>query len=148
MISRTPLSWVKATLYPIRISFIAFAWWTEQAFVILAWLIALDFILGIIKAAVIKDPITSKKMKVWLLWKLVLLLIPLCIWVTGQAIHVNMVWIVEIAAWALTLAELYSILQNIYIIKTWEHIEEYDAISFVIKKLLWMVKKLLATKLD
>ena len=143
MVTRTPLSRIKLTMYPLWTTFICFVWRTQQAFVILAVLIFIDYILWIIRAKNTSEKITSKKMRIWLLWKLLLLLVPLSIWLCLKGAGIESMWLVTISASTLLLSELFSIIQHIYILSTWDIVEEYDAISFVFKKLLKVIKNML-----
>ena len=40
----------------------------------------------------------------------------------------------------LAIAEVISSVQNIMMIRSWEHIEERDAVSFVLSSVLWMLR--------
>ena len=143
MITRTPLSRRKTVLYPLWISFLLYTWVTQDVFVILAILIMVDYLLGITRAVKTKKKVTSKKMRVWLIWKLSLLLIPLTLWLSLSGAWIDATRLVTASWWALLLSECFSIIQHIHIISTGNEIEEYDATSYVIKKLLKGLKNIL-----
>lgn len=42
--------------------------------------------------------------------------------------------------WMLAIAEIISSIQNIIMVRSWEHIEERDAVSFVLSSVLWILR--------
>lgn len=139
------MKFIKTCMYP-WVSFIfIYAQRTKEAFMILAIFLIIDFFLWIGKSYILSwgNSIKSKKMKSWLLAKMLILLIPMLFGVTGRAIWMDLSWLVNLAWWWLIVAELYSIIRNIYAIINWEEITEFDAITFVLRKLLNIVKNIL-----
>ena len=147
MVTRTPLSRLKLSAYPLLISFLSYVGVTQEAFCILAIFIVLDWALGIRKPRILKANVTSKKMHTWLMSKLLVIWVPLFIWMAGQGSWWDLTWLVTGSVWIFILAELFSIIQNIHIIRTREDILEYDAVNYAISKILKLIKNLLEKKL-
>lgn len=138
------LSWTKWAIATIK------TWWYASAvlvfeyldipseqFLILAVLMVIDFMAWISKQYVL-DPkeITSHRASIWALKKAWILIIVLALSLT-----LNWVWFWEkndyIVAFlgVLIMSEMYSIIQNVYTMRTWQKVSEYDALSIIIKKL-------------
>lgn len=103
---------------------------------ILAILMLVDFVFWIWKQFVIdKKEITSHKAWLWAFKKISTLLLFLSVALMFKGIWVNaslyLSWIISI----FIMAETYSIIQNIYTIRTGKILPEYDVISEVIKKI-------------
>lgn len=120
----------------------AFFWLSQVAISLLTLLIIIDTVTGFTKAWINWDA-TSKHGSRGIIAKVYLLLIPICI---------SSVWMIawldlsSLTSWTLSLlafAELYSIVANIYEIKTKKQLPEYDAVSAVIGGLLNVIKKIL-----
>lgn len=128
------------------------------AFVILAILLVADTILWVGKSYVLEGHtdkrFSSRKLKVGVISKTAILLLVLLI---GLAISVRL-WdsarvdsarvFVNSILWLLIAWELISIIQNVIIMKTKEPMEEWDAVSAVLKFALWVVKKQVQEKID
>ena len=142
-------SWVKLSMYPAVIAFFTYCNWNIEAFAILAVLIMADFFLGIIKSYSLYwgKSITSSRARTGILAKLSILIIPLTLWVMGKAAGVETMWIAPFSAGLLALAEAYSIVSNIAAIRTGKDVEEFDAISYALKKILKLIKTLLQKKI-
>lgn len=47
----------------------------------------------------------------------------------------------DIIIWVLAWAEFISSIQNIIVVRTWKQIEEVDAITYVLRTILWITRK-------
>jgi hypothetical protein len=75
--------------------------------------------------------------------KLTILALPLLIVWLGKGVGLNLLPLAQWAIGAFLLAEFYSIVSNIYSIRLGKDIEEFDAVSFVLKKLQKIIERLL-----
>lgn len=123
--------------------------WTQL--LILAWLMLLDCITWVAKQYVIdKTEITSHNWTVGLIKKLVVIAVffAVAILLTWLGLPLADRWIFLSAILSIfQVAEAYSILGNAYTIRTWKKMKEYDAISYVIKKLMDFVGNILENKI-
>lgn len=120
-------------------------------FTVLLVFMLLDMILGIWKSSVVKtlENPTSRKAKRGVLVKLLMFTIPAIsglIW--GAFDKDGALKIVNLQLSALMVAEGYSNIANAYIIYTGDKIEEFDAVTYVFKKVSEKIKNLLKKLLD
>lgn len=108
-----------------------------DAVVAFSLLMVFDVATGIFASASIDGwrSITSKKLAFGLLSKLLLLLVPLSIALAGTVIGENLSALVKSSIAILTLSEAYSIIGNVYAVKTGKRVPEFDAISVILKKI-------------
>ncbi len=102
---------------------------------ILAALIVIDFFAGIGKSLACGIAITSHRMRIGILSKLGLLLIPLAIALAAKGLSKDLVWIVGYTINLMILSELYSILANIYTVRTGRDAPEWDVVSVLLGKI-------------
>ena len=67
--------------------------------------------------------------------KLVLILVPVALAFLAQGVDLNISPIVKSALTVIMLSETYSIMGNIYSIKTKEDVPEFDAINVILRKI-------------
>lgn len=106
---------------------------------ILAVLMCVDFVAGVSRARVMGEPVTSHRIKVGTISKLGVLTIPLVMALSAKGLGVDFNWLVGWSISVLILSEAYSIIANIYTIRTGETAPEWDAVSLVLKKVRSMV---------
>jgi len=120
----------------------AFFWLSQMAITMLALLIAVDTITGFTKAW-INGEATSRDGTRGLIAKIYLLLIPISISSVGLIAGLDLTNVISWTLSMLAFAELYSIVANIYEIRTRKQLPEYDAVSAVIAGLLSIIKKII-----
>lgn len=122
-----------------------FAWLgiSIEAFGILIGLMCIDSIVGIIKSLRLGKKFSFGT----LLWgytlKLCFLIIPLVVSLLGKSLGYDFAIAVNITISILSVAEVYSIIGNIYSAKTRVEIERIDAISLLLKSLRTLLEKIL-----
>ena len=134
--------------------------WAKMA--ILTFLLLLDTVTGVYKSYALwtvgeKEYYDDGKpkntwfnttvLKVWLIGKLLLLMLPLWLIAVAHLIGVDLDWIVPASVALLAGAEFVSIVQNFIIARTKKPMQEFDAISFVLQGLLGIVKNWLENRL-
>ena len=107
-----------------------------EAVMILSIFILIDIMTGVIADARIKGAtqITSKRLSFGILFKLMMLLIPMVVVLTGQGIGLNLHML---AVWSLNMlivSEALSIIGNIQEIKTGKEVAEMDAVNLILGK--------------
>lgn len=102
-------------------------------------LLFIDFITGVIKGAVNKD-LSSRKAINGFFSKFTILLLILSLGVFGKINEYDMSYILSGTFFALSLAELYSIIGNAYEIRTGKKVTEYDAVALILSKALGLIK--------
>ncbi|MBE0498582.1 MAG: phage holin family protein [Campylobacterales bacterium] len=110
-----------------------------EGFLLFALLILIDYITGVAKAKVLGHSITSNKMKYGIISKLSLLFIPLVLAIGAKAVSADFATILFVGINILVISEVYSIIGNIYSIRTKEELPEYDVIAILgrrIRKIL------------
>ena len=97
---------------------------------------------------------TAKGIRLWefrtgrLTWgiiaKLFILWLVLIFWAASHTIFPTITWddsFLWLVIWMLAIAEIISSIQNVMMIRSWEHIEERDAVSFVLSSVLWILRE-------
>lgn len=108
---------------------------SQEPFTLFAILLIIDYLTGVMKAKVVGISITSNKMKYGVISKLSLLLIPITIAIGAKAVGADSHHILLAGMYILIFSEVYSIIGNIYSIRTKEELPEYDAVSVIGKKI-------------
>ena len=121
---------------------------SEEMCVILWVLILLDFCLWIAEARKNEIPITSKKMKEWIVGKILIFIIPFIVaivfrWIGREGVSE---YFVSIIISTLIVSEGYSAIGHIYNFKTGKHFPENDAVSQLLHKIWELFKKKLDEK--
>lgn len=108
-------------------------------FALYVLLLFLDFTTWVIKS--IKNrSLSSRRAINGFLSKFTLLLLILSIWVFGKINNYDMSYILSGTFFALSLAELYSIIANVYEIYSWKKVKEYDAVAIVLSGFLQLIR--------
>lgn len=108
---------------------------SEEPFILFSLLIIIDYITGLMKAKTLMVSITSNKMKYGLISKLSLLFIPIILAIGAKAIEADFKFIFITCMNILIISEVYSIIGNIYSIRTKEELPEYDAVALLGKQI-------------
>lgn len=116
----------------------------QEVIIILAVFVAIDFITGIASSISRNQSIASKRMIRWTLAKTLLLMTPFLISLVGIVVGRNLMPIITLFLSIFAVAELYSIIGNIYELHTGETQQEQDAITMLYKTMLNFIK----SKLD
>ena len=109
---------------------------------ILAVLMAVDFAVGIGRARAIGEHVTSQKMKTGAISKCGVMLVPLVLALAAKGVGADLQWIVSWVVSLFILSETYSILANIYTIRTKQEIPEWDAMSVVLRKVRSLLERM------
>lgn len=110
-------------------------WKHELLFIVLTGAMLFDTLFGVLKSLRLKN-FNSWTLWRWAVSKLAILSFILFIWIVDNHAfplllrNDKVIWWVF---WILLVAEFISILQNLIVIKTWEHMEEYDAVTYTLK---------------
>lgn len=124
----------------LGIDYMIFALYTVLMFI--------DFFTGVVKGVVHKD-LSSTKAISWFASKFFMILLILAVGITCKILHFEfMAHILSGLFSILALAELYSIIGNIYEVKTGKKVKEFDAVSMVVSKLLTIIKNKLETDIN
>lgn len=112
-----------------------------EAFTMFSVLLVVDYATGLMKARAINESITSNKMKYGVASKLSLVIIPIVLAVGGKAMCIDITNIIFVSVNLLVLSELYSIISNVYAIRTKEELPEYDVVSIIGRKIKYTLIK-------
>lgn len=122
-------------------------WKHEVLFIVLTSAMLFDTLFGVLKSLRLKN-FNSWTLWRWAVSKLAILSFILFIWIVWTHAYPALQWnenVIWWLFWILLVAEIISILQNIIVIKTWEHIEEYDAVTdtlrFIHKTIIGILKE-------
>ena len=110
-----------------------------EAFLLSAILLLIDYLTGLAKARALKHSITSNHMKYGIISKFSLLLIPLVLAIAAKAVSADFSYVLIVGINILVLSEVYSIVGNIYSVRTKEELPEYDAVAMIGKKIRAML---------
>lgn len=102
-----------------------------EPFSLFAILLIIDYVTGLMKARAIGHSITSNKMKYGMVSKFSILIIPIVLAMCAKGIGADYYYILLVGMWILILSEGYSIIGNIYSIRTGDDFPEYDAVATI-----------------
>jgi len=119
---------------------------SQEAIFILTILMLVDTFTGIIKTIALKKKPTSSRLSLGILSKVTLMLIPFCLALAGKGIGLELITVALGTINVLILSETYSIISNIYVIRTRKDVKEYDVISLLLNKLRKILEKLMVDK--
>lgn len=101
----------------------------HEVFTIFGYLLFIDYVTGVLKAKSLGQCISSNKMKYGVVSKFSLVLIPLVLALCAKALHGDSANLLYIGMNILILSEAYSIIGNIYTIRSKEELPEWDAVA-------------------
>jgi len=107
----------------------------SEAFTLFALLLGIDYVTGVLKARAIGQSITSNRMKYGIISKLSLIIVPIVLAIGAKAIGADASSVLSIGINILVLSEVYSIIGNIYSIRTRLELPEYDVVSAIGKRI-------------
>ncbi len=102
----------------------------KEAFMLFGILLLFDYLTGLVKARRLGHSITSNKMKYGIFSKFVLILIPFTMAILAKIIGAkNYDMVLYMGMNILAISEFYSIVGNIYSIRTKKELPEYDVVA-------------------
>lgn len=107
----------------------------QEVFAIFSVLVVVDFATGIGKAYMLRQSITSNKAKYGVLSKFSLLFLPVVMALAAKGVGADMGTFFTWGMNLLILSELYSVIGNIYAIRSSKELPEWDVISLIGSKL-------------
>lgn len=105
----------------------------EETIALFSALIVIDMVTGVWKVLSLGEKPKSWRFANGLLSKAILLLVPLSVAIAAKAIEIDLSQLVRLFIYALVLSELYSIIANIYSIRTKKEAEEFDVLSLLLR---------------
>ena len=113
----------------------------QEAFYILASLMFIDTITGIAKQYRVESIwLTSKRMSIGIMAKFVTLMFLFSGWLVINFFKIDPEYYIQTVMSILIMAEFYSIIQNVYAVRTGVILPEYDAISIALKRLTGVIQ--------
>lgn len=139
--------WIIINCFSIYIvSLFSYLQLDQEMFVIYSVLLFIDYFTGLIRWIMHKN-LKSKTAIAGIVSKMVLILLVFSVGLMWVLMHQDMKTMMSWLITALALAELYSIVWNIYEIRTGKKATEYDAItavlSFILEKIKVAVEKII-----
>lgn len=128
------LSWIGNGLLGLGAWALMYTGLPAEPAAILAVLMCVDFVAGIGKSRVTGIPVTSHRIKVGTISKCGVMTVPLVMALAAKGLGADFNWLVSWTVSVFILSETYSIIANIYAIKTGVIMPEFDAVSAVLKK--------------
>lgn len=131
----------KAWLFAWMVTVFAYTWVNSEAFTVLWILMFIDMVTGISKQYRM-DPqlFTSHRWWLWLVKKIYTLIGILSVWLSIRWTGFDPTTFIAIVIPWFIAAELYSVIQNIYIFSTGEKVTEFNATKFVFQALLRIIR--------
>ena len=113
----------------------------QEALWVLGSLMIIDTLTGVAKQYKVESiGITSKRMTTWVVTKFVTLLCLLSGWLVINFLKIDPEYYVQTVLSVLIMAEFYSIIQNVYAVRTGIILPEYDVISIALKRLTGVIQ--------
>jgi phage-related holin len=143
-ITYTKYSWYASTLIVFEFLDI------PQMQVWILWcLMILDFITWVCKQFRLdRKLITSYRAWLWAMKKMGTFIIIASLALVLKALELEAEWYLKSSVSILVMAEFYSIIQNIYTLRTWKIVPEFDAISIFLRMLWEHVKSKIEKAID
>lgn len=118
---------------------------STQSYIILGVFMIVDTFTGVCRAGVVGGwrSVTSFKLTSGVISKLTVVLVPLLLVWTGKGLGLDITWFASSVLGMLILAQLYSIMGNIYAIRIRQDVHEFDAIAWVLNRVKYAIEKLL-----
>lgn len=130
---------IVAVLFASMLTFLGL---NVETFFLFSVLLLVDFITGIGKAKTLGHDITSDKMKYGIISKMSLIIIPLVLGIAAKAMQMPSENVLFIGMNILILSEVYSVIGNIYSMRTKEEMPEYDALTLLGRRIRSMLIKM------
>lgn len=128
------LSWVGNGLLGLGAWALTYTGLPAEPAAILAVLMCVDFVAGISRAHALGESVTSHRMKVGAVTKCGVMTVPLVMALTAKGLGADFNWLVSWTVSVFILSESYSIIANIYAVRTGVLLPEFDAVNAVLKK--------------
>ena len=113
----------------------------QESLWVLGSLMIIDTLTGIAKQYKVESiGITSKRMTTGIVTKFVTLLCLLSGWLVINFLKIDPEYYVQTVLSVLIMAEFYSIIQNVYAVRTGVILPEYDVISIALKRLTGVIQ--------
>lgn len=142
----TQIKYIAFMLYAPFVALIEFTELNKLTIICLTLLIVIDLITGVIKTIRVNKKPTSTRLANGVFSKLVLLFIPVSVALAVKGLGLNFVVLLDTTLAILMLSELYSIVANIYTIRTKEEVPEFDAVSAILKVIRHKINTFLGDK--
>lgn len=115
---------------------------SAESYLILAVLMLVDTLFGVIRVGVIYGgrQIKSYRLIAGMLSKLTVISLPILLVWAGRGAGLDLTKIAQATLGVLVLAELYSIVGSIYAIRIRKDVPEWDAVSWVIRRVQLMIE--------
>jgi len=130
-------------LYLPFVSMMIYLKMDREVIMLFSILLLLDMITGVGKTIKIGEKPKSWRFANGLISKMVLIIIPFALALTAKALKIDIHLLVWVVLDSLILSEAYSILGNIYTIRTGKQTEEYDVVSLILRKIRTLLNRLL-----
>ena len=136
--------WVVNAIFLGIAALLSYANIAETTLAVLCFLMVVDFMLGLTSAYVLKEPITSNKMKAGGMSKLATLMVVLAFGVTANLfLDFDFERYLTIVITVAALSELYSIVSHLTGIKTGERLPEWSAWALLGRSIRKAAEKIL-----
>lgn len=107
----------------------------SEALFAYALLLLIDTFTGFAKTISLGQSPTSRRLIVGVISKISMLIIPIVLALGAKGIGKDFSPLIDTVIYVLILSEIYSIIANIYTIKTRKTVEEFDAISLILRRI-------------
>ena len=113
----------------------------QESLWVLGSLMIIDTITGVAKQYKVESiGITSKRMNIGIMTKFVTLMFLFAGWLVINFLKIEPDYYVQTVLSVLIMAEFYSIIQNVYAVRTGVILPEYDVISIALKRLTGVIQ--------
>lgn len=118
---------------------------TPISVVVLSVLIILDVITGIIKSGAIYgwQSVRSKVLQRGVMAKLLLLMVPFVVAFIGKGVGISLSYVAQSSINLLILSEGYSIIGNVYAVRTGTDKQEFDAVAYVLRGIKNLLRRII-----
>lgn len=129
------LKWIGNILLGIGAWVLMYTGLPAEPVAILAVLMCVDFVAGVMRARALGEPVTSHRIKVGTISKCGVMTVPLVMALTAKGLGADFNWLVSWTVSVFILSETYSIIANIYTVRTGKSAPEWDAVSLILSKI-------------
>ncbi len=127
------LKFVLNFLYLPFVTMLVYLGLNKEAVFGLAVLLVIDMVTGVVKEFRLGRMPQSRRFTNGIVSKVVLVLIPFVLAIAAKAVSIDITVMIWVVINALILSEAYSSIANIYTISTGKEVEEFDAMSHILR---------------
>ena len=136
------MKFISYALYTVGACIWTILWMHYLSFIFLTVVMIFDTLAWTAKSIRLWE-FKSWRLTRWIIAKIFILWLVLVFWAASHNVFPSITWddnFLWLVIWMLSMAEVISSVQNIITVRSWQHIEERDAVSYVLSGILEILR--------